>query len=117
LTLIEELKTLIEAGSVKAVVLFADGLQPPAPPYVVIKPEPHAPDKQKFTCYVHFIEGQLEAAETYIKSELYALVSISRNSCGQRKFKSDRTWVGPMVEQGSDTLVYMRSFWVPLIIG
>jgi hypothetical protein len=117
LTLIEELKMLIEAGSVKNVALFADGLQPPAPPYVVLKPESHTPDKQKFTCYVHFIEGRLEAAEEYVKRDLYALVSRSRNSCGQCKFKSDRTWTGPMVDQQTNTLVYMRSFWVPLIIG
>jgi hypothetical protein len=117
MTLIEELKILIEAGSVKNVALFADGLQPPAPPYVVIKPEPLAPGKQKFTCYVHFIEGRLEEAEEYIKTDLYTLISRSRNSCGQRKFKSDQTWTGPMVDQQTNTLVYMRSFWLPLIIG
>jgi len=116
--IIERLKT----GSIKNVVLFADSMKIPAPPYVVVKPDVGAiPGTRRYRVYVHAQQGHLDTLEKYVFTELPGLLLSNENEPKVRlkdeegrlfQLDSDE-WFDVRLE-GSDNTIYMeRIFFHP----
>lgn len=113
---LEELKTLIEAGSVKNVTAFGKSKLGLPVPYCVIVPGPAAPDRRAYQVWAHFAVGQNDALEEYVLTELPRLVGAMKNCCAQDKYKTNGTYDGVSVDAGDNTLRAGMTFYTPLIM-
>lgn len=113
---IEELKALIEAGSVKNITAFGKAKLGLPVPYVVIVPGPAFPDRRAYQVWAHFAVGQNEALENYVLYELPRLVGEAKNCCMQDKYKTNGSYDGVGVDQGDNTLRAGMTFYLPLIL-
>ena len=115
----------LKEGSIKNVILFGDSGPVPALPYVVLKPEPSEEhDKQNFRIIVHRNQGENALAETYIFTELPALINrvwLETSNGGKFRLMNSGEWYGPLPpnDEGTiadGTIAYERIFFAPRII-
>jgi hypothetical protein len=111
----EALQNQIKTGSVKQITAFgANKLGLPVP-YVVIVPEPAAPDKLAFQIWAHFAIGQEREIQTYVLEELPDILGALKNPCGQNVFKIFNFFDGLRVDQADNTLRMGFAVYTPLV--
>ena len=120
--IVERLKT----GSIKSVILFADGIKIPPPPYVVVKPEAGTIlGTRQCRIFVHTKQGRIDELDKYIFTELpKLLVSNEKELRVRLKDEEGRIyqlqsgdWFDVRLE-GSDNTIYMeRKFFYPFKIS
>jgi hypothetical protein len=106
----------LKAGSVKNVRFFGGTLlAPPETPYVVIKPEA-GDGRVNFRIFAHFLPGQQDDLDRYIRYELSELMAAPKTLTGNRRFKSTGTWENTQANNDDGTISAARTFYVPVII-
>ena len=120
--IVERLKT----GSIKSVILFADGMEIPPPPYVVVKPEAGAiPGTRQYRIFAHTRQGHADEIDEYIFSELPRLLLSNENEPRVRlKDENGRVyqlqsgdWFDVRLEDSDKTIYMERIFFHPFKIS
>ena len=120
--IVKKLKT----GSIKSVILFADTMEIPAPPYVVVKTEVgRIPGTRQWRIFAHTHQGRLDEIEKYIFSELPELL-LSNEKEPKVRLKDDEgrlyqlhsgEWFDVRLEDSDKTIYMERIFFLPFGIS
>lgn len=111
-----EIINRIKTGSIKNVAFFGDSTVKPKTPYVVIKPMAGG-DRKLLQIFVHVALGMQDVLEAYILQELPELLKKPIESeAKQITVYSTGAWLGPYVDEGDNTLVMSRDFFIPVIL-
>ena len=107
------IKTQIETGRIKNVVVYGSENNHPAPPYVVIRYED---DTNTLRVFVHMIPGQQIFLREYVKNDLSILLDryMFTDRYGNRnKILSLEEGTGIIVSNDDGTISMERRFRVP----
>jgi hypothetical protein len=111
-----EIINRLKQGSIKTVILFGDGMDRVAAPYVVVKPIAGG-DRKLLQIFVHGGIGTQDILEAYIFRELPALLKEPLEADGKQiTARSTGAWTGPYVDEGDNTLAMSRDFFIPVIL-
>jgi hypothetical protein len=116
-TFYTELIKRLKNGSIKNVLLFGDGMENVAVPYVVVKPIAGG-DRELLQIFTHVNIGMMDIVKSYVLKELTELLKkpIEYDSGKSVTARSTGAWMGPYVDEGDNTLAMSRDFYIPLII-
>ena len=111
--------TKLKSGTINSVVLFADDVKIPDPPYVVVKSEVGMiPDTRQYRIFVHTTLGQQEKLEEYIFTELPELLSgYLKDDNGRIYILHSGEWSDIRIEDSDKTICMERIFYIPFRIS
>jgi len=116
----------LKAGSIKSVILFADSMKIPPPPYVVVKPEVGAvPGTRQYRIFAHTQQGRIDDLDKYIFTELPKLL-LSNEKEHRVRLKDEEgriyqlqsgDWFDVRLEDSDKTIYMERIFFHPFKIS
>ena len=116
ITFYKELLERLKTGSIKNVLLFGNSTGKLPQPYAVVKPIASG-DQKVLQVIAHTALGMHQFLEAYIFRELPELLKKPLESGGKYLRVMDRrSWYGPYVDEGDDTLAMSRDFYVPVVL-
>lgn len=111
----------LKTGTIKNVILFADSMMIPPPPYAVVKPENGAiPGTRQYRIIVHIDQGLMDELERYVFVELAELLESQTLEDEEGRFyklKSSGEWTDVRVDPYDQAIYMERVFYIPFRIA
>jgi hypothetical protein len=108
----------LSTGDIKKIVLYSDTSVYPAPPYIVVKPEPGAmPGTRLFRIIVHAEEGNADFLEDYTLVKLDSMLNgtiIDKEGAAYKLRAEGYTDILPDI--GDNTYFMERVYYTPLTV-